>query len=804
MSNPTKFIDNRQFHKSNYSDALKSVIPSLYFEEDYARNNKKIDVLDQVINSHLKIINNFSSIINISAIAGTAFSGINSPSGIAPFFIKQNDLTNIDTNDFERRILVPLSKSFRDFNSSAEFSDFLKDELLPGIRLNSPTLDFVGNGQASSNHTYLINNLSWFYFLNLSGPTSLAYNSSSYVHDALVARIYERQDLKTNDGIKGLTNYVWKNYTTQSWSSLGVLPSDFLPSVESDFPVWTSGTQQLDKLLTLVDVVYSPLYIDDGDLKVKNAIDDFLENSYLLTDKKFQGPFLNLLKAFSFAFADSSNQIDRIESLNDLDECPDEYLPLLADLIGWRLFGSEPDRWRLQLANAVNIYKTVGTKKCVQLVADSMFGQDVFDASSTISELWESYVPFLIQYALATESPLLRDFSTWNTGVALSLGVSAFSPSSMDENIKICVDKIVQDIVFEFPESFYLGQNLFDINSPEFVFNYRNKQNKVPPFEEIPYYTKVIVTDDLIKSIEDRLICFEVPEDFALKVGNYIRKYTIDNVDDYSITNSWLFFTPSAEYSPNWNSVIRDITNSRIDYLPLWNGKSSHFQSLLDTSNFNFGKTSLEADSKEVLYMVAEAIKEFSPAKAIPSVIARSSTEDEITYNGDYRFPTINIPKADFGQVSSVSSNALAGFGMSALAMSTYKRGLTPTSVSTFTRKNADTIVDSLTNPNGTVALLPRRTHRRRDFKHILPKEGYYDRGGFNMPSQLQNYIISGSLSGTFFPLGLVPSSMQFVPIPDYNNIPPIYGKCEDLSSSSVYSGVAVSNTFPVRGWVQN
>jgi hypothetical protein len=662
MSNVTKFIDNRQYHKANYSDVMKYIIPSLYYEADFELNEKEVDIIDQVINSHLVAIGNFSSIISISSVAG-AFSSLNKASGIAQFFVKQNSLTDIDTNDFERKILLPLGMSFRDFNSSSDFSDFLKDTLLPGIRLNNPTLDFLDGGSKASNHTYLINNLSWFYFLNLSGPPSLTYNSSSFVHDILVEKIYTGQTLSTNDGIRGLTNYIWRNYTTQSWSSLAVLPNEFKPSAGNTSSIYTSGTQQLDKLCTLVDIAYSPLYIDDGDFRVRDAVENYLQNSYLLTELKHNGPFLRLLKAFSFAFADYSNQIDRLESLYDLDECPDQYLPLLADLIGWKLFGSEPDRWRLQLANAVEIYKTVGTKKCVQLVADSVFGEDVFNASSTITELWESYIPFLIQYALATESTLLRSFETWTRQSSQDLGVANFSSSSMDENIKLCVDKIIKDTVYQFSSNFLLGNEPFKLGTEDFIFNYRGTLNPVPPFEEIPYYTKVRVTSEMVDFIADKLICFQVPESFALQVANYIKSKVSNQSSDFNVRSSWLFFTSGIEYAPNWNSVIADITNTRSDYLPLWNGKSSFFRINLDTSGFDFGKTSLEADSKEVLYITSQSIKKFSPAKAVPDVLARSSYIDAYPVIPDSRFPTVSIPKADYAQVNK-KYNLIENFGI--------------------------------------------------------------------------------------------------------------------------------------------
>lgn len=794
MSNVTKFIDNRQFFKANYADALKYVIPSLYFEDDYNLNNKDIDILDKIINSNLVLINNFSNVIPIVGASGTSFSSVNTPSAISQFFVKQNDLTDISISDFERIILIPIGKSFKDFNSSAEFSTYLKETLLPGIRLNLPTLDFLEGGTVTQNHAYLINNLSWFYFLNLQPNLSLSYQPSSYVHDILVTKTYVGQTLSLNDGIRGVTTHIWNNASGQTWSALPLIPSEF----KASSTVYTSGTQQLDKLLTLIDVIYSPLYIDDGDYKVKNAIDDYLQNSFLLTEKQFQGPFLKLLRAFSFSFTDYSNQIDRIESLNDLDECPDEYLPLLAELIGWKLFGSEPDRWRLQIANAVDIYKTVGTKKCLQLVADSMFSKDIFNVSSTIKELWESYIPFLVQYSLATESVFLKSFNTWTAARSQELQVAYYNSSSMDENIKICVDKIVRDTVYRFPNNFILGKEKFNLDSSAFVFNYRNTVNTVPPFEEIPYYTKVVVTREMIDFIRDKLICFGVPLTFANQFAEYVKSKLLDSTGDYALKNSWLFFTSSMEFAPNWDSVIKDISNYRSEYLPLWNGKSSFFQITLDSSSFNFGKTSLAADSSEILLLMSRAIKDFSPAKAVPDIIARSSAEDLYPYAEDEKAPLIRIPEADYSQIKYSSGAAITGYMASAYAMQSYKRGYSVTSVATFQRGSVDSIIDSLVSPTATTANLPRRNHRRRDLKQILPKEGYYDRSGFNMPTHSQ--IFNANVS-SFLALGLIPSSMQYVSVPDHNNIPPIYQKCEDLTSSNTYSGLTVSNTFPVRGW---
>ena len=799
MSNPTKFVSNKPFTKSNFANAIKSVIPSLYFEQDYANNEKELDILDQIINCNLRAIANIQSLIPIQAL-GPAYANINTSEGIAPYFIKQNNLTDIDSSDFERRILIPLDYSLGSFQTSSEFSDFINDILLPGTRLNNPTLNFI-DSNVSANHEYLITNLSWLYFLNLSG--SYDYSPTQFIHDVLIEKTYAGESIQLVDAMKGFTTFIWKNYETcTAWQSYNLIPEDLRPPSLTTDNVYTSGTQQLDRLLTLIDVLYSPLYLDLGDTRVKDAISDYLENQFELEEKILTGPFVKLVKALSFAFADYSNSIDKLEVINDLNKCPDELLPLVADLIGWKLFGSEPDRWRLQLANAVDIYKTVGTKKSIQFVVDSVLGQDVFNTSSLISELWESYIPNLIYYSLATESTLLENFSTWNRSIATTFGITSYNTTSMDENIRLCVDEILYQLALQYRNLFLLNGSPFPIGDENFVFNYRGRQFNIPPFEEYPYYVNLKITHELIDSIVDKLVCFGVPLSFALKVGDYIRENIFENESLISVNNSWVFFTSSVQYPPNWGDVIKDITNTRSEYLPLWNGKSSYFKILLNASGFDFTKNSLEADSKETLKIVAAAVKEFSPAHSIPDILLVANEEDSYYDISKYESPYLKFTPIDSPQLLYPSSAGQSGFGMSALVMSTYKRGLTATSVATFGREAVDELVDPLMIHSGSTANLRRRSHRRRNLKNIIQKSGFYDFTGENQPVPMNSFSSTGFTiqNRPVLYLGLIPSS-TWVPITDYNNIPEIYSICENLQSDSIYSGLVVSNTFPVRGW---
>ena len=225
---------------------------------------------------------------------------------------------------------------------------------------------------------------------------------------------------------------------------MGIIPSNYLPSgFLSTSSQYTSGTQQLDKWKTMTDVVYSPAMIDAGDTTVKTAIDNYLNLSVVLEDTTSQGPFYNLIRAFSYAMMDVEEDVETLSVLYDLEQCPDRLLPEIASLIGWRLYGHDPNSWRVQLFNAVDIYKRAGTKQSIQIAINSIFSREEFDVSSNIHEMWESYIPHLIYYSLATDSSSFSDFSNWTPAKASAMGVDEYSFSSMDENIRLAVDRIL-------------------------------------------------------------------------------------------------------------------------------------------------------------------------------------------------------------------------------------------------------------------------------------------------------------------------------------------------------------------------
>lgn len=761
-----KYLTGQTYFKPTYIEGLKYIIPDYLFDDDVSTFGVEEDINDLVINSHINLAENFSSLIQIDPVVGTIYSSINTIDGLAPYFVKQNDLTVISPDTFNINVLRLFGKSINEFSTSSEFSDYLEDTLLSSIRLNSPV---ISDWATSTSHRYLIENLSWLYFLNTSGVT---FNPSSLVRDILVEKTFYGKTIELNDCLKLLLEFIWKNEYT-----------DYYPSVfASGAGKYLSGTQGLDNLKTWIDVLYSPLFSDRSNFFVKDKFEYYFQTRSNRASKVGAGPFNRLIKAMSFLAFDISDQSELLKSIYDIEDCPDEYLPLMAELIGWDLFGSNPQRWRLQLKNAVEVYKKIGTKKSIQFALNTVFPKDIFNIESRVTELWESYVPFLLHYSLATESSYFKSLATWTPQLASQMNVVGYSSSSLDESIKCAVDRIIYETYLQFSGS-------FNIPDKSNKFYYRGREYPIPPFEEYPYYVNVELSKDMIEFMADRLVCFGVRNDFAVDFINYVTSSSLEADDDIR-SSSWLFFTSGYSEPPNISRLIQNLNSEKFEYASLWSGKSSHFKLILDALEFDFSKSnSDDIDSEDALLIAADIINKVAPAHAIPLVRLTVSSQDFINFQSSATpaiYPYVNEPFAGrIGENRNVSG----------IMLSTYLRGIN-TAGKTISRQNLVSRVDPLfTGATFTGENLDRTTVRRRAYENLLPMAGYYDRTGFNMPVGL---YMTSSLSG--LPLGFIPSSLSFQTISDYKNIPDVYSRCNTLNSNASYFGYNVSNTLPCRG----
>jgi hypothetical protein len=746
----------RSYFKHNKVQTFELITPRLYLDEDISLSGLQVKVEQQLINTHLLLANSFQSVLNIPELSTVE--------AVSPYFVKQNKLTYITPFSFEADILLPLGVTYSNFATCATFRNYVSGQLLPTLILNSPT---------AFTHDYLTSKLGWFYFLNTNGAS---FSPSTYVTEKLT-ELYFGTTLNLNDGIKGLVKHLWYNYPTY-------IPADYV----SGAALYTSGTQQLSKLNTLVDIVYSPLTIDIEDFTVRDAFDDYISTQTLMSDLESKGPYYKLLKAISYGMHDIDDEIQGINDLYDLEKCPDRLLPMVAELIGWHLFGSDPSRWRLQLRNAVELYKAKGTKLALQGAIDAIFSEGFLNLSGGITELYESYIPNLIFYSLATASPLFSSFESWTPSLANSLGVNGFSPQSLEVNIRYAVDSILLETVKKFPNSFKLGGKPWNLNDIRFRFNYRNKINVIPPFEDWKYYKDTEVTTDMIDFIADKIACFGIQSSYIESFIEFIKERTIESTSLFELDNRWLFFYVGLQLPPNYDEILSTFDKVKFKYAGLWSGKSSHFNLNLYASSYTYSQKSLEASSTAVLNEALRAIHAFAPANAIPDINFLLNTDDYAD------FDTLEHITYDYEQNDYlVSSQGLIAYQTSGVNMSSLNKR--------FTRFDVDSLNDFAYSTSVGIGRLPRTNQRRRNLHNILPTNRLYSRTGFNMPvitqpSTLEYY---GGNTG-FTPLGYIPSTNAYVPIPEVTSLPAVYTKCENLRSGNTYNGVVTSATFPARG----
>jgi hypothetical protein len=861
----SRFTPNpRKYAKSNFFEILELITPEVYKTEDRTLSGTETNPLSDIINGHINAADNISQVLSLSGVANTQTSSLGNISGISQYFVKQNKLTNINPFTFESKILLPLNTTLANYDTSAEFNSYLSGTLLPmmipastskpagNIDTNITALSSLTNSvEPSSVHNYLTDALGWFYFLNTSGDGDLDYSPSSFVLSSLNT-LYLGNTLETVDGVKGFSEYVWRNYGTCSlFSGLNLIPSEYVSGTADAvtepsagvIPTYTSGIQRLDKYKTLVDVAYSPLYLDEQDTKVKDAFQGYIDASLLLSDAVSKGPLQKFNTMLGYQMADVTDQIEEIGLIYDIENANDDQLTYIADLIGFKLRGGSASKWRQQLRMAIDLYKKSGTIDAIQTSINALIIDSVLDLSGKVEDLWESYIPHLIWYALGTESPLFRDLTTWTHQLAQESCVQHYSPSSLEENLKIVTDDILLSLYKAFPKNFIFhgerwntprmliidengdtdevytiigdpdmlpfhmhprGEGYFSeleynayVNNEEgrfdaaecfgplgsgvymageshpldgrpvylsatgdmeAVYSYRLKHNfPIPPFEEVKYYRDCTVTADLVELLVEKLKCFQVRPEFADEVGDHILSGAVTSDTDLGSLNEFLMLFSSVQTPPNFDRVMLSISDYEKNLLGLWNGKSSHiFVNFVD-SDFDFSKTTMEGDGKWALYEAARVSREYSPAHAIMRVNLTGSANDYWdASNTSFDFYALD---QDNTRASYTSASILGNFESSGTTMGFALGGGDSNLDSSGGRDGSNTFKRSAADNMGLLISgvpavidepsVARRALRRRNFRYVLPNEGYYDRTGFNGPINYDASTLEGSMASS-------------------------------------------------------
>jgi len=129
-----KYTQNpRNYSKTNYVELVELITPEVYQQKDLELSGTELNPVSDLINRHVKLADNIAQVISISGVANTQTSSLGNISGISQYFVKQNELTKINPFIFEHKILLPLSSSLSNFDTSAEFRSYLSGTLLPQI-----------------------------------------------------------------------------------------------------------------------------------------------------------------------------------------------------------------------------------------------------------------------------------------------------------------------------------------------------------------------------------------------------------------------------------------------------------------------------------------------------------------------------------------------------------------------------------------------------------------------------------------------------------------------------------------------
>ena len=662
---------SRQYFKYNYIEGLKKLIPSLYEDIEYLNHGEEDDLLYTVLSKLLYSGVNSDSIFNVSGFEA---------SGYHPYFVPGNKKSTTTTSEFNKNILRAFDKSFGDFENKDSFEAFITDTVLPNIRINSPTSTFFTGASSRvvasvsgepEAHQFLIDSLGILYFLNFSAASNFhadaTWNPTEGVIKLIMDKLYLGKDITDSDTIQLFMESIWRNR-----EDVAPFPP-YLPHpyTLTDTELGEMSVEPEDLIQTLK--VYIDILCNKNDAEFPHLL-GYME-AYLNTQdlggnltirREPGGPLFKFIRAMSYNFYDLKNLSNDLSNLLSIDKCPREFLDFLSHYIGWKLFTDDIESWRGQLRKAIYIYKAKGTRKALDTVLGLIFPDTVFDASNKKTgfvELWESYLPNLIYYALKTSSFVGSNydeaFQFWSdaadpNGIGnphdLTLNFCVFGEDKHDTMIRFMVDAILEllhkntgCIVINnkpYTESeFWTSQT-----SPSYF--HRNAAVVVPPWENTRFYDNAQITKPTIDLLETTLSAnrenfgFEVDittvnaiaaicrEAIELQEGSF--NFGLGRNSTFNMLSNEKRQAPTTDYT--LSSISNNIDN--ISLLDTWNSKSSHVMASIDVSSIDFELPAVYTGGvlgKSAVMAIQEAFKSFAPFHVLLDLYLPSNIEDTET-----------------------------------------------------------------------------------------------------------------------------------------------------------------------------
>tara|TARA_R100000008_G_scaffold86630_1_gene80555 strand:+ start:2495 stop:6436 length:3942 start_codon:yes stop_codon:yes gene_type:complete len=758
-------------NKFNYIEIINRMVPEYYRETDYALYGSEEDVSLTFLGNLLKAAVYNDLIFDVSTL---------SKNDIAEYFVPQGN-TYVSPNVFQSKILKIYGLKFDDFKTKDELKSWVSSTLLPDTVVNEPSgfhsllsgLAFGNYSTLGDTHEYLIDTLGMFYFMNTSSLVGAGGDLSATLVDYLVDPILSGVPAVDKHAINSLYRFFWNNRENSSFYGGFFAPQWRQSEADLSGNKYLSGTQMFEAIRLQLET-----WTDDR-LKDNEFYKDSL-NALLTTDGAFPsklrdaGPFQRFLKAISLGIADINLILEEIGDLLSIDECPEQFLELLANNIGWQFLTGDYSKWRAQLRNAVLMYKTKGSVVGLEAACKLIFPDNIFKASD-LKESWESYVPKMLYYLIKTESFIAKEgleFSTkedlfggsWPEGVRFNQAPLGYQ-AAKDRNYRFLVDGIL--------ESFHNKFNAIKIGGKDFrtlpmwtclPVNNRNKgfwhrnypEDKnvssvipspttafgfyvaVPPWEKYGFYKEVELSNSRIEYFCNILsgdrsdFGFEVKQEYVegfktLLVDALNSFYALEEPPAFSENNKFRVFTEGHQLPPNYSSFVQYGNASSLEDFDTWNTKGSFVFAVFNSSSIDYTVDGYDTfKNKAALKTYHDVLRDFLPLHAVIRLILYADLND-IHDIGEKLciFPEACLDLYNTGYLRSYRTSFWAGASGTGVLGDVYVNG------------DGRVLPGPVTGTNNwwkvSASNLNRNTSRRRDYRYSLPCYPY-NRNGLGQP----------------------------------------------------------------------
>ena len=760
-------------NKYNYIEIVNKGVPEYYRESDYRLYGSEEDISLTFLGKILKAAIQNDLLFTVSG---------KDKFEVAEYFVPEQK-TNITPNSFQSKILAPYGLTFDSFTSQDEFTTWFSGTFLPDAILNNPRgfytqisgYGFDNYSSLALTHEYLLDNLGIFYIMNtssLEGATASSF-ASALMCEYFVNDLYAGKQVTEQQGITVLFRYFWENRESSTFAK-SFLPAGLVSSTgDLSSNPYLSGTQVFDAIQLQLRT-WTDKRLKDHSFFKASLSGLLAQNSDFPTKLRDAGPFQRFLKAVSLGIADVNLILEELSDLLSIDECPEQFLELLANNVGWKFLTGDYSKWRAQLRNAVLLYKTKGSVVGLDAACKLVFPDGIFDASDVV-ETWESYLPKLLYYMIKNSSFIKKEGlefenketlfgNSWPVGVRFNQAPVSYNKAK-DRNYRFLVDAILEHFHNTFRGILIHGQDFRELpmwtclpgvgndkgfshrNYPQDVDGVGTFKVAVPPWEKYGFYTECELNPERLDFFCEILsgsrtnFGFEVDEYIVSGFRNLVSNalstvYSLTGKAALGNNNKFRLFTSGHELPPDYSNLVTYGNTTSLQDLDTWNTKGAHLFAVFEASSLEYTLDAYDTfRNKAALEAFRDVLKDFVPLHAVVRVILYNDLEDSYIPSGTLCiFSDECVDDFNTGYLNSKRSAFWVGASGLGNLSTTYINGDGRILPSYDPAENewwqvSDTDLD-------------RNSSRRRDYRYALDCFTYV-RSGKGMPLALNHYDMS-------------------------------------------------------------